>query len=84
MRICTVHLESLDFSAPLRKKQLNTIFPLLEEDSSTPIQHSFFAGDFNFCSKVWYRKIYRVILSIGSLSLTNLLLIVVIAIVIIL
>jgi len=43
--VATVHLESLDFSAPLRKQQLQAIFPLLK-DSHT----CFFMGDFNFCS----------------------------------
>jgi len=44
--VATVHLESLEIGIDFRRKQLQDIFPFIKQ---TP--HSFFVGDFNFCSK---------------------------------
>jgi len=74
IKVATVHLESLDFSAPLRKEQLQKIFPLLKD-----VTTSLFMGDFNFCSS-WkkeqenldpeYQDIWDVIYPSGPLGAT--------------
>lgn len=45
-----VHLESTEYSAPTRAKQLARIMPVLE-----PAPHVIFMGDFNFCSS-WEKE----------------------------